>query len=140
MDDLGLLSEEPVDYEGHEVIPRELFHKIIYPLIKFDTDAGDRDLTVLIIKVEGVKDGNATTVSYYMVDFYDEENGITSMAKTTGYSAAIMARMLGRGAVKEKGIQWPVRVIHGDLIEELLSELRKRGVEITETVTISREV
>ena len=140
LDDLGLISEEPVDYEGHEVIPRELFHKIIYPLIKFDTDAGDRDLTVLIIKVEGVKDGNATTVSYYMVDFYDEENGITSMAKTTGYSAAIMARMLGRGAFKEKGIQWPVRVIHGDLIEELLSELRKRGVEITETVTISREV
>lgn len=140
LDDLGMISEEPVDYEGHEVIPRELFHKIIYPLIKFDTDAGDRDLTVLIIKVEGVNDGNATTVSYYMVDFYDEENGITSMAKTTGYSAAIMARMLGRGTVKEKGIQWPVRVIHGDLIEELLSELRKRGVEITETVTISREV
>jgi lysine 6-dehydrogenase len=140
LDDLGLISEEPVNYEGHEVIPRELFHKIIYPLIKFDTDAGDRDLTVLVIKVEGVKDGNATTVSYDMVDFYDEEKGITSMAKTTGYSAAIMARMLGRGAVKEKGIQWPVRVIHGDLIEELLSELRKRGVEITETVRTSREV
>ena len=140
LDDLGLISDEPVDYEGHEVIPRELFHKIIYPLIKFDTDAGDRDLTVLLIKVEGVKDGNATTVSYDMVDFYDEKKGITSMAKTTGYSAAIMARMLGRGAVKEKGIQWPVRVIHGDLIEELLSELRKRGVEITETVTTSRKV
>jgi lysine 6-dehydrogenase len=140
LDDLGLISEEPVNYEGHEVIPRELFHKIIYPLIKFDTDAGDRDLTVLVIKVEGVKDGNATTVSYDMVDFYDEEKGITSMAKTTGYSAAIMARMLGRGTVKEKGIQWPVRVIHGDLIEELLSELRKRGVEITETVRTSREV
>jgi len=140
LDALGLISEEPVVYEGHEVIPRELFHKIIYPLIKFDTDSGDRDLTVLIIKVDGVKDGNATSVSYDMVDFYDEEKGITSMAKTTGYSAAIMARMLGRGAVKEKGIQWPVRVIHGDLIEELLSELRKRGVEITETVTTSREV
>ncbi len=140
LDDLGLISEEPVDYEGHEVVPRELFHKIIYPLIKFDTEAGDRDLTVLIIKVDGVKDGNATSISYYMVDYYDEENGVTSMAKTTGYSAAIMARMLGRGAVKEKGIQWPVRVIHGDLIEELLGELRKRGVEITETVTISREV
>ena len=87
-----------------------------------------------------MKDGNATTISYDMVDFYDEENGITSMAKTTGFSAAIMARMLGNGAIKEKGIQWPVRVIHGDLIEVLLSELRKRGVEVTETVTRSREI
>jgi saccharopine dehydrogenase-like NADP-dependent oxidoreductase len=61
------------------------------------------------------------------------------MAKTTGYSAAIMARMLGRGAISKKGIQWPVRVILGDLFEELLSKLRERGVEITETVTTSRE-
>ena len=75
-----------------------------------------------------------------MVDFYDEENQITSMAKTTGYSAAIIARMLGRGAIKEKGIQWPVRVIHGDLCEELLSSLRERGVVVTETVTTTREI
>lgn len=140
LNDMGLISEEPVDYEGKEVIPRELFHKIIYPLVKFDTEEGDRDITVLLVRVEGTKDGNETTISYDMVDYYDEENGVTSMAKTTGYSAAIMARMLGRGAIKEKGIQWPVRVILGDLFEELLSKLRERGVEITETVTTSREI
>ncbi len=140
LNELGLIGTDPVDYEGKEVIPRELFHKIIYPLVKFDTGEGDRDLTVLLVRVEGVKDGNETTISYDMVDYYDEENGVTSMAKTTGYSAAIMARMLGRGAIKEKGIQWPVRVILGDLFEELLSKLRERGVEITETVTTSREI
>lgn len=140
LNDLGLIGTDPVDYEGKEVIPRELFHKIIYPLVKFDTDEGDRDLTVLLVRVEGIKDGNKTTISYDMVDYYDEENGVTSMAKTTGFSAALMARMLGRGAIKEKGIQWPVRVIKGDLIEELLSKLRVRGVEITETVTTSREI
>ena len=140
LNDLGLIGTEPVDYEGKEVIPRELFHKIIYPLVKFDTDEGDRDLTVLLVRVEGVKDGNETTITYEMVDYYDEENGVTSMAKTTGFSAAIMARMLGRGAIKEKGIQWPVRVILGDLFVELLSKLRERGVEITETVTTSREI
>ncbi|RLI02545.1 hypothetical protein DRO31_03845, partial [Candidatus Bathyarchaeota archaeon] len=140
LDDLGLISEDPVDYEGTKVVPRELFHKIIYPLVKFDTDEGDRDLTVLLVRVEGIKDGNEVVIEYDMVDFYDEENDVTSMAKTTGYSAALMARMLGRGAVKKKGIQWPVRVIQGPLVEELLSKLRERGVEVTETVTTTREV
>jgi len=140
LNDLGLISETPVDYEGKDVVPRELFHKIIYPLVKFDTDAGDRDLTVLLVRVEGVKDGNEVVIEYDMVDFYDEENGITSMAKTTGFSAAIIARMVGRGAVKEKGIQWPVRVVKGNLVEELLSKLRMRGVEVTETVTTTREI
>ena len=101
---------------------------------------GIGDLTVLLVRVEGIKDGNETVIEYDMVDFYDEENGITSMAKTTGFSAALMARMLGRGDVKKKGIQWPVRVIQGPLVEELLSKLRERGVEVTETVTVTREV
>jgi len=140
LNDLGLISEDPIDYDGKEVIPRELFHKVIYPLVKFDTDAGDRDLTVLLVRIEGEKDGNEIVIEYDMVDFYDEENGVTSMAKTTGYSAAIMARMLGRGAIKEKGIQWPVRVVQGELVVELLRKLRERGVEVTETVTTSREV
>ena len=140
LNELGLISEEPIDYEGKEVVPRELFHKVIYPLVKFDTDAGDRDLTVLLVRVEGMKDGNEMTIEYDMVDFYDEERGITSMAKTTGFSAALIARILGRGAIKEKGIQWPVRVVKGELVEELLKKLRERGVEVTETVTISREV
>lgn len=140
LDDLGLISEEPIDYEGTKVVPRELFHKVIYPLVKFDTEAGDRDLTVLLVRVEGVKDGNEVIIEYDMVDFYDEENGVTSMAKTTGYSAALIARMLGRGAINKKGIQWPVRVIQGELVEELLSKLRERGVEVIETVTTTREI
>ena len=138
LNDLGLISEEPIDYAGIEIIPRELFHKIIYPLVKFDTKAGDRDLTVLLVRVEGTKDSNDISVEYDMVDFYDEEHGVTSMAKTTGYTAAIIARMLGRSAIKAKGIQWPVRVVKGELVEELLSMLRKRGVEVTETVTTTR--
>ena len=140
LNDLGLISEKPVDYEGKEVVPREFFHKVIYPLVKFDTAAGDRDITVLLVRGEGKKGGSDISVSYDMVDYYDEESQTTSMARTTGYTAAIVARMLGRGAIKEKGIQWPVRVINGPLFEELLRKLRERGVEVTETVTVSRGV
>ena len=136
--DLGLISEEPIDYDGAKVVPREFFHKIIYPLVRFDTAEGDRDLTVLLVRVSGTKDGKEMNISYDMVDFYEEEKQITSMAKTTGYTAAIIARMLGRGAIKQKGIQWPVRVIRGELCDELLGSLRERGVVVTETVTTTR--
>jgi lysine 6-dehydrogenase len=138
LNDLGLISEEPVDYEGTKVVPRELFHKIIYPLVRFDTAEGDRDLTVLLVRVSGIKDGKEMNFSYDMVDLYEEDKQITSMAKTTGYTAAIIARMLGRGAIKQKGIQWPVHVIRGELCDELLGSLRERGVVVTETVTTTR--
>ena len=138
LNDLGLISEEPVDYNGVKVVPRELFHKIVYPLVNFDTSEGDRDLTVLLVRVSGTKDNKETVISYDMVDFYEEEKQITSMAKTTGYTAALIARMLGRGAIEQKGIQWPVRVICGELCDELLGGLRERGVTVTETVTTTK--
>jgi len=140
LNDLGLIGEVPVDYEGRGIVPRELFHKIIYPLVRFDPEAGDRDITVLLVRVEGRRGGSDVSVNYDMVDVFDEETHTTSMAKTTGYTAAIVARMLGRGAIAEKGIQWPVRVIRGPLFEELLTRLRERGVEVTETVTTTREI
>ena len=72
-------------------------------------------------------------ISYEMVDYYDEK-GVTSMAKTTGYTAALIARMLARGDIKEKGIHWPVRLIRGELFDEIVRGLRERGVEVTENI------
>jgi saccharopine dehydrogenase-like NADP-dependent oxidoreductase len=138
--DLGVISSKPITYQGREIVPVDLFHELIYPIIKFDEAAGDRDITVLQVSVSGKKGGIDIDVNYEMLDEYDEKAGVTSMAKTTGFTAAIIARILGSGAVKKKGIQWPVRVIRGELFEELLSSLRKRGVEITETITKTRGV
>jgi len=138
--DLGVIGSKPITYQGKEIVPVDLFHELIYPIIKFDEEAGDRDITVLLVKAKGKKDGLDIEVTYDMVDEYDEEHHVTSMAKTTGFTAAIIARILAGGAVKKKGIQWPVRVIKGQLFEELLSSLRARGVEVTETITKTRSV
>jgi lysine 6-dehydrogenase len=138
--DLGVIGNKPVKYQGREIVPVDFFHELIYPIIKFDEKAGDKDITVLLVRVTGKNEGKDIDVTYDMVDEYDEERKMTSMAKTTGLTAAIIARMLAKGAVKKKGIQWPVRVISGELFEELLSSLRKRGVEITETITKTRSV
>jgi saccharopine dehydrogenase-like NADP-dependent oxidoreductase len=138
--DLGVIGNKPVKYQGREIVPVDFFHELIYPIIKFDEKAGDKDITVLLVRVTGKSEGKDIDVTYDMVDEYDEEHKMTSMAKTTGLTAAIIARMLAQGEVKKKGIQWPVRVIRGELFEELLSSLRKRGVEITETITKTRSV
>jgi len=138
--DLGVISSKPIVYQGREIVPVDLFHELIYPIIKFDEALGDRDITVLQVNTSGKSGGRDINVNYEMLDEYDEEHHVTSMAKTTGFTAAIIARMVARGAVTKKGIQWPVRIIKDDLFEELLSSLRMRGVEVTETITKTRSV
>ncbi|MBL7079204.1 saccharopine dehydrogenase NADP-binding domain-containing protein [Candidatus Bathyarchaeota archaeon] len=132
--DLGVIGDAPVEYGGQEIVPLDFFHELIYPIVKFDEAEGDRDITVLLVRVEGKKGDSEIAVNYEMVDYYDEEKGVTSMAKTTGYTAALIARMLARGDIKEKGIHWPVRLIRGELFDELMKGLRERGVEVIENI------
>ncbi len=138
LSDLGVIGTEPVTYLDQKIVPLDFFQELIYPQARFDPETGDRDVTILLVKVKGTKGDSKMCVTYEMVDFYDEEKKITSMAKTTGYTAAIIARMCARGDIPQKGIQWPVHIIKGDLFYELVESLKERGVKVTENVLKTR--
>jgi lysine 6-dehydrogenase len=135
LDECGLLSREPIDYRGRELVPFTAFSKIIHPKVRLEE--GEKDITVLRVKVLGEKDGRETLYTYDMVDRYDDEENVTSMAKTTSYTAAIVARMMARGEFDETGYVAPVRVLRGEKMDELLVALDARGVKITKTMTYS---
>ncbi len=130
--DCGLLSREPIIHKDQEIVPFDVFNEIIYPYVRLEQ--GERDLTVQRVRVSGTKDGSAMTHVFDMVDFYDDEKGITSMAKTTSYTAAIVARMLGNKRIDQPGIAPPAHVVRNELMRELLKDLAERGVVVTHTV------
>jgi lysine 6-dehydrogenase len=134
LDECGLLSREPIEFEGIDIPPFEFLSKVIHPKVRLEE--GERDITVMRIAVEGLKNGKKTSYTFNMIDHYDEERDVTSMAKTTSYTAAIVARMLGRGDIAEKGLVPPVKVVRGNLFERLLAELAERGVNIEQIVTM----
>jgi saccharopine dehydrogenase-like NADP-dependent oxidoreductase len=69
-----------------------------------------------------------------MVDRYDEELGFTSMARTTAFTGAIVARMIARGDLKASGILPPEQVITGPLFDRLVDELAAADVQFDVTV------
>ena len=132
LDSCGLLSRDPINIKGINITPFEAFSKIIHPKVRMEED--ERDITVLRVRVEGEKGGSWAGYTFDMVDFYDVDRKVTSMAKTTAYTAAIVARMLGRGEIPERGYVPPAKGIRGVLLKQLLDELAKRGVTIKQTV------
>jgi lysine 6-dehydrogenase len=135
--DCGLLSREPIIHKGQEIVPFDVFNEIIYPLVELKE--GEKDLTVQRVKVCGKKDGTSMTHIFDMVDFYDDENGITSMAKTTSYTAAIVSRMLGSKRIDKPGIAPPAHIVRGKLMQELLEELSIRGVVVEHNTKKSKK-
>jgi lysine 6-dehydrogenase len=64
-----------------------------------------------------------------MVDYYDEENGISAMERSTGYSLSITGQMQARGEIGKAGVFTPDEAIPA---EKYIRELAARGVMIRE--------
>jgi len=129
----GLLDITPVEFEGVKIAPRDFLLSIIEPKLK--PLEGDTDVCVMWNTVTGTKDGQKMRIDYYLWDEADTNNGISSMARVTGFSAAIGARFMGRGEIKQKGIVPPENCIAGKLYDKFLEELRKRNIDILEVAT-----
>jgi lysine 6-dehydrogenase len=87
--------------------------------------------------VTGTKDGKATEIHSYMWDEADTEKGFSSMARVTGFSAAIGAAFIGRGLITAKGIVPPEDCFEGEVYERFLEEIKKRDIHILEeTITL----
>lgn len=125
--DLGLLDLDPVDVKGVKVVPRDLVVSVLTPKL---TKKDGRDLVALRVEVRGERGGRPTTLTWELVDRYDERNGISAMMRTTGYSLSITGQMQARGQVAA-GVRTPDE---GMPAEAYISELARRGVRIAESV------
>jgi lysine 6-dehydrogenase len=130
--EMGLLSQEPVDVEGVQMAPKKLLDALLYPRVRLEE--GERDITVFRVEAVGEKAGRLRKYKVEMVDRYDEALGFTSMARTTAFTGAIVARMIARGDLKATGVLPPEQVITGSLFDRLVAELAAEDIKFDVTV------
>ncbi len=126
--ELGFLSADPVEVDGVPVIPRQVFHRLVEPHLRFPEDPAD--VVVLRVTCEGTHQGQPIEITFDLMDFYDPETGFTAMERTTGWHAAIVAGMMARGETPKGAIPLERAVDP----ERFLAEWLKRGIPIHETV------
>ena len=127
---LGFFDEKPVSIGNAEISPRKLAVKLLAQKL---WRPEIRDVVALKTEVLGVAKDKQVNYAYQMLDFYDKKHGITAMARTTAYPASIVAQMLLRKAVKEKGIAPPEKIgAHDELFKRFIAELESRGIHVSE--------
>jgi len=124
--ELGLLSNQPIDIDGVSIAPKHFLDVLLYPKVRFDDT--DRDITLVRLNANGIKNGKPIQLSVEMIDRYDEALGFTSMARTTAMTGAIIARMVGRGEISGSGLMTPEQVVTGLHFDRLMDELAGIGV------------
>ncbi|MDE3152967.1 MAG: saccharopine dehydrogenase NADP-binding domain-containing protein [Gemmatimonadota bacterium] len=126
--DLGLLESEPIEVDGARVSPRAVAVAAMGPRL---TKPESADLVALRVVVSGTKNGRPKTFQWDLVDRYDQQTGISAMERTTGFSLAITGLMQARRQVSALGVRTPDEAMPAPAYIE---ELRKRGIDIRETV------
>jgi lysine 6-dehydrogenase len=129
----GFLSRDPVDLNGQMIRPLELTAALLFP--KWTFQPGEADLTVLQARIEGRRGPERVRYVWDLLDHHDAKNDTRSLSRTTAFPAAVMTRWLATGHYRNPGVhppEVPARV--PGLLNEMLSELAKRGVRYSARV------
>ena len=121
--DMGLAGESPIDIGNQKIIPR---HLLIALLMKNVSTAG-KDVVLLKVLSEGMRNGEKCSLEYTMIDYYDDENNITAMMRTTGYPVSIIAQMIEDGAINKRGVFCPEEIVPP---KAFFKEIKKRDIQL----------
>jgi lysine 6-dehydrogenase len=131
--DVGFFGREAINLDGMRVRPIDLTSKLLFPL--WELKEGERDFTVMTVIVEGTSGSKKIRYVYDLLDYFNEQTSVHSMARTTGYTATAVVRMLAKGMFRRKGICPPEYIgAEPKCVEFVLAELKKRGVEYKQTI------
>ncbi len=125
--EMGLFSTEAVDVKGTKIVPRELIATLMFPMWTYQP--GEADLTVMRVEATGQRTGSPASVRFDVLDKLDTATGFTSMARTTAFPCAVMAREVLSGRYARRGVIVPEYLGQdAPLVARLLEQQAKRGV------------
>ncbi len=132
LNELGLMSSEPIQVKGAKVSPLDVF----ISLIPTPAEIGGKvdGYACILTDVRGEKEGDKIHHVVYAFMSHKEAYrrlGVTATAYLTGIPAAVGAAMLADGAIKKRGV-YPPEVLEP---EPFLTRIRRKDIEIYEKVT-----
>lgn len=125
--ELGFAEEKPVKIRGKLIVPRDLFATLLVKTLPIN----GKDVVLLKVLSKGMKDGKKRYLGYTMMDYYDEEHDITAMMRTTSFPVSIIAQMIERDIIEERGVFCSEEIVP---CKPFFEELKKRKIQIKKKI------
>lgn len=124
MRDLGLMCSDQLKVDSAAVAPR----KVLSTLLESKLPKDEPDVVLLRITVTGVRNDKPIQVVWEGIDYMDQAEGLTAMMRMTAFPASIIAQMMARGDIKEKGALVLEKCVPTGLF---LAEIASRGIRLS---------
>jgi lysine 6-dehydrogenase len=119
----GFFNPEKIHFSEGHVSPLEMSSKLLFREWKLEEN--EPEFTVMRITISGGEE----TVRYELYDEYDPVSGISSMARTTGYTATAAVHLLMEKRFAKPGVYPPELVgSEAGVLDFVLQHLAERNV------------
>jgi lysine 6-dehydrogenase len=127
LSEAGFLSREAITVSETRVVPLEFTSRILFDAWKLGTE--EPEFTVMRIILRGTENGIAREITYELYDEYDPVEKLSSMARTTGFTATGTAEMILNGKFAEKGL-FPPELVGKEpgCFDFILNYLKERNI------------
>lgn len=125
--DFFLGDENNIKINDINLNPRDIFIEFL----KKNLPINQRDVVLLKVFTQGKKNGNIINMNYTLIDYYDLENNLTAMMRTTGFPISIIAQMIERNIITKKGVYCPEEIVPCKIF---FDELKKRNILIKKEI------
>jgi len=123
----GFFSKEPIEVNGQMIRPLDVTSALLFPQWKLQP--GEEDYTIMRIEIDVSQDEQISTHTYNLLDRYDKEKNIISMARTTGYTCNAVAELILDGTYSRVGVSPPEFIGQAEnCFEHVLHYLKERNV------------
>jgi len=126
--DTGFFDENSMEVNGTSVRPIDVTAKLLFPKWKLAKD--EDEFTVMRVLIEGKENDKAKKYSYSLFDRFESNSGISSMARTTGYTCTAVARLILENQFTKKGIRPPEYLGSAEgCFEKIMNHLKNRNID-----------
>ena len=134
LESAGFLDWEPILMNGIEVIPFDFTSQILFDAWKLGPE--EPEFTVMRIILKGTEKNVNKEIIYELYDEFDEKEKISSMARTTGFTATGTAEMILAGKFNEKGV-FPPELVgkEPECFKFIMNYLEERNVHYKVQIT-----
>ncbi|MCX7954820.1 MAG: saccharopine dehydrogenase NADP-binding domain-containing protein [Bacteroidales bacterium] len=123
----GFFSKEKI--EGLDITPFDVTTKILFKNWKLEED--EEEFTIMLITIEGYMNNIHMSITCTLYDEYDKNSRLSSMARTTGFTATAGVELIMSGLFNKKGIFPPELIGQDDkCFNFIINYLKERNISI----------
>ncbi len=121
------MFEKTIRYKGHS---DWIMNTKKEELLKILMDYSRKEIKDKIL-FRVIAESKDKKIQYEMIDYYDEKNNVTAMARTTGYTAMVTAMLLYEGKINKKGLVLPEELgMDETIFPEIIELLGNTGINL----------